>query len=208
MPRHHISPLASPMTGSGRGIQYAEASRINHCLWNTGSPPSRVMTIEIAATALRSRRRFARGLLRTSRHPMISAQGMPGARCARSRARSVESTRVSHHGQTGNTRHSPHSACTAISCSPPERAFLPRHRRDAKHHRQPSASVGASGPHDLAPSASCAVVYRAINVHRTPPHVRDHRKVATILFLPCRQAKIRKVRSRHSKPTSPCFQHR
>src|ERR1700722_10258419 len=29
------------------------------------------------------------------------AQGMPGARCARSRACSVESTRVSHHGHTG-----------------------------------------------------------------------------------------------------------
>jgi hypothetical protein len=27
---------------------------------------------------------------------------MPGARCARSRACSVESTRVSHHGHTGN----------------------------------------------------------------------------------------------------------
>jgi hypothetical protein len=29
------------------------------------------------------------------------AQGMPGARCARSRACSVVSTRVSHHGHTG-----------------------------------------------------------------------------------------------------------
>src|ERR1700730_6876596 len=32
---------------------------------------------------------------------------MPGARCARSRACSVENTRVSHHGHTGYTRHSP-----------------------------------------------------------------------------------------------------
>jgi hypothetical protein len=31
---------------------------------------------------------------------------MPGARCTRSRACSVESTRVSHHGRTGITRHS------------------------------------------------------------------------------------------------------
>ena len=34
---------------------------------------------------------------------------MPGARCTRSRACSVENTRVSHHGYTGNTRHSPHN---------------------------------------------------------------------------------------------------
>jgi hypothetical protein len=30
------------------------------------------------------------------------AQGMPGARCARSRACRVENTRVSHHGHTGS----------------------------------------------------------------------------------------------------------
>ena len=30
---------------------------------------------------------------------------MPGARCTRSRACSVESTRVSHHRSTENTRH-------------------------------------------------------------------------------------------------------
>ena len=34
------------------------------------------------------------------------AWGMPGARCTRGRACSVESTRVSHHGRTGITRHS------------------------------------------------------------------------------------------------------
>jgi hypothetical protein len=32
---------------------------------------------------------------------------MPGAQCARSRVCSVERTRVSHHGHTGNARHSP-----------------------------------------------------------------------------------------------------
>ena len=32
---------------------------------------------------------------------------MPGAWCARSRAWWVENTRVSHHGHTGNARHSP-----------------------------------------------------------------------------------------------------
>jgi hypothetical protein len=37
---------------------------------------------------------------------------MPGAWCARSRACRVESTRVSHHGHTGNARHSPRNGFT------------------------------------------------------------------------------------------------
>ena len=77
------------------------------------------------------------------------AQGMPGARCARSRVWCVESTRVSHHGHTGNTRHSPRNGFTAyialsrvtgLSCHPRRRSCL--HQLDA--------SVGASGPHDFA----------------------------------------------------------
>src|SRR5258708_12261378 len=56
------------------------------------------------------------------------AQGMPGARCARSRACSVVNTRVSHHGHTGTTRHSPRngfngcfslSPVTGLVCHPP-----------------------------------------------------------------------------------------
>ena len=43
-----------------------------------------------------------------------------------------------------------------------------RHRRDAKHHRQLDASVGASGPHDFAVRVS-AVRQRAARVHRIPP---------------------------------------
>src|SRR5580704_7410031 len=34
--------------------------------------------------------------------------------------------------------------------SPGTGLFCPRHQRDAKHHRQLSASVGAPGPHDFA----------------------------------------------------------
>jgi hypothetical protein len=34
--------------------------------------------------------------------------------------------------------------------SPVTGLFCHRHRRDAKHHRQLSASVGAPGPHDFA----------------------------------------------------------
>jgi hypothetical protein len=54
------------------------------------------------------------------------AQGMPGAWCARSRAWCVESTRVSHHGHTGNTRHSPRNGFNGfLRDLPGDRAFLP-----------------------------------------------------------------------------------
>ena len=48
----------------------------------------------------------SRGAMRPSCAETLSlekqrAQGMPGARCARSRACSVVNTRVSHHGHTG-----------------------------------------------------------------------------------------------------------
>jgi hypothetical protein len=84
------------------GIQYAAAYRFHHCrLWNIGSPLSRVMTVEGVAQFRDLAAQFARGLLSISLPSDQRAQGMPGARCARSRAWCVESTRVSHHGHTG-----------------------------------------------------------------------------------------------------------
>ena len=93
------------------------------------------------------------------------AQGMPGAWCARSRACSVESTRVSHHGHTGNTRHSPRSGFNGfLRALPGDRACLPP-SPGAVSCTELDASVGASGPHDFAvrlrrpvfaPSASTA----------------------------------------------------
>jgi hypothetical protein len=54
------------------------------------------------------------------------AQGMPGARCARSYARSVESTRVSHHRHAGNIRHSPRNDFNGLfRALPGDRALLP-----------------------------------------------------------------------------------
>jgi hypothetical protein len=77
---------------------------------------------------------------------------MPGAQCTRGRACRVGSTRVSHHGRTGITRHSRTrmvltvssglSLVTGLSCH--------HHRDDAKHYRQLDASVGASGPHGFS----------------------------------------------------------
>jgi hypothetical protein len=103
------------------------------------------------------------------------AQGMPGARCARSRVWCVESTRVSHHGRAEITRHSPRNGFTAyialsrvtgLSCHPRRRSCL--HRLDS--------SVGASGPHDFAVRLRRASSLRAVNVHHIPPHVRDDRE--------------------------------
>ena len=102
------------------------------------------------------------------------AQGKPGARCTRSRACSVESTRVSHHRFTGT----PGLPCAMVltayfALSPVTGLFCHRRRRNFFH--QLDASVGASGPHDfavrsqalssVAPSASIA----------SRPNVRDDR---------------------------------
>ena len=73
---------------------------------------------------------------------------MPGARCARSRVCSVESTRVSHHGHTGNTRHSPRKGFTAYLVLSPVIGLLTPSL--AKLLRQLDASAEASGPHDFA----------------------------------------------------------
>jgi hypothetical protein len=91
---------------------------------------------------------------------------MPGARCTRSRAWWVESTRVSHHGRTGITRHSRTRMVLTVSfvLSPVIGLVCHRHQRNC--FRQLDAGVEASGPHDFtvralvlssaAPSASIA----------------------------------------------------
>jgi hypothetical protein len=93
---------------------------------------------------------------------------MPGARCARSRVCIVESTRVGHHGHTGNTRHSPRNGFTAyIALS--RVTGLSCHRRRRNRFRQLDASVGASGPHDFAVRRSSAVRQRAVDGSRENP---------------------------------------
>jgi hypothetical protein len=91
---------------------------------------------------------------------------MPGAQCTRSRACSVENTRVSHHGYTGNHPAFPHAngfngflralpgdrAC--LSPSPAElcSANLTPASRRQDHTTSPSASAHSSH----APAASTA----------------------------------------------------
>jgi hypothetical protein len=81
------------------------------------------------------------------------AQGMPGAWCARSRAWCVVNTRVSHHGHTGNTRHSPRNGFNGfLRTLPGDRACLSPSPADHSANLTP-----ASGrqDHTTSPSA-CA----------------------------------------------------
>jgi hypothetical protein len=75
---------------------------------------------------------------------------MPGAQCTRSRACSVESTRVSHHGRTGSpgipARNGFNGLLRALLG---DRALLPPSSAKIAF-RELDASVGASGPHDFA----------------------------------------------------------
>ena len=82
---------------------------------------------------------------------------MPGAQRTRSRACSVENTRVSHHGYAEITRHSRTRMVLTVSfvLSPVTGLFC--HRRLAEWLRELDASVGASGPHDFAVRVSAFV---------------------------------------------------
>jgi hypothetical protein len=77
------------------------------------------------------------------------------------------------------------------------------HRRWRKCFRQLDAGIEASGPHDFAVRLR-AVRQQHVSVHRIPPRVRDDRDtplewdetgIAIFLFLPTRQAKVRKFRN-------------
>jgi hypothetical protein len=98
---------------------------------------------------------------------------MPGADAPVAARGVVDSTRVSHHGHTGITRHSPRNGFNSLfRALPGDRAFLPP--SPAKNvFRQLDASVGASGPHDFAVREAASPVKRAARVHRIPPYVRD-----------------------------------
>ena len=109
------------------------------------------------------------------------AQGMPGARCARSLAcKNESSTHASHHGHTGNTRHSPRNGLRLISRSPRgPGSFAPV----VSQGLTPQTLTPASGcqDHTTLPSASSALVSHAISVHRNPPHVRDDRETPLLV---------------------------
>src|SRR3984957_9082448 len=83
-------------------------------------------------------------------------QGMPGADAPAAARGVIGSTRVSHHGHTGITRHSPRNGFNSLfRALPGDRAFLPPSLAKVAF-RQLDASIGASGPHDFAVRASAA----------------------------------------------------
>ena len=110
-------------------------------------------------------------------------QGTPGADAPAAARGVVGSTRVSHHGHTGITRHSPRNGFNSLfRALPGDRACLPPSPRGYRRVRPVradiasatlDASVGASGPHDFAVREVASPVKRAARVHRIPPYVRD-----------------------------------
>jgi len=76
---------------------------------------------------------------------------MPGAQCTRSRACSVESTRVSHRRSPGNHPAFPHAMVLTASFVLSPAIGLSCHRHPRKPgFRELDAGVEASGPHDFA----------------------------------------------------------
>ena len=147
--------------------------------WMPGSNPG--MTTEFASSPRHKTQfrdlaaRRARGLPFTSR--LLKFRGRRECRAPDAPVAArvvVVSTRVSHHGHTGNTRHSPRNGFNGfLRALPGDRACLPPSSADNSANL--SASVGASGPHDFAVRFS-AVRQRRIRVHRIPSRVRDDRE--------------------------------
>ena len=96
---------------------------------------------------------------------------MPGAQCARSRAWWVVNTRVSHHGHTGNTRHSPRNGFNGFfRALPGDRAFLSPSPALLSANLTPASR---RQDHTTSPSASVPLVKLRIRVHRIPFRVDD-----------------------------------
>jgi hypothetical protein len=159
-------------------------------------PLLRVMTIGVVATTSRSRRTFARGL--TLNFPPSHNRGRRECRAPDAPAALRAKVRV---------------ARTQVNTVTPESPGIPRAmvlRRISRSPRgpgsfapvvsrvNPQTLTPASGcqDHTTLPSASGALVSRAISVHRIPPHVRDDREtpllvrrddLLLLLFLPSRQ---------------------
>jgi hypothetical protein len=94
------------------------------------------------------------------------AWGMPGARCTRSRACSVGSTRVSHHGCTGEPGIPARDGVNGLfRALPGDRALLSPSPR-AVFCAKLDASVEASGPHDFA----VRITRHSSKAHQRPPH--------------------------------------
>ena len=92
---------------------------------------------------------------------------MPGARCTRSRAWCVESTRVSHHGRTGITRHSRTRMVLTVSFALSPVTGLSCHRRSRKSPCENLTPASGRQDHTTSPSAH-ALRQERRRVHRIP----------------------------------------
>jgi hypothetical protein len=88
----------------------------------------------------------------------------------------VESTRVSHHGRTGDHPAFPHAmVLTAYSALSLVTGLVCHHRR-RNLFRQLDASVGASGPHDFAVRKIALSSLAQLASIASRPYVRDDRE--------------------------------
>jgi hypothetical protein len=93
---------------------------------------------------------------------------MPDARRVRSRVRSVESARVSHHGHAANVRHSPRNGFNGfLRALPGDRALLPPSSLRSLLLKNLTPASGRQD-HTTSPSASGALVFGTVSVHRIP----------------------------------------
>ena len=102
---------------------------------------------------------------------------MPDAPCARSLVCELEKAhKRSHHGHTGNARHSPRDGFTgSFVLFPGTGLSCPRHRRGVSGPLGPTSpsrrldtSVGASEPHDFSVRFAARPSCAPKSVHRIP----------------------------------------
>ena len=163
-----------------RGSSTRAASRFHHRrLWNTGSPAfAGDDSYHLGATP------HSRGAIRPScasnRFAPKRAWGMPGARCTRSRAWCVESTRVSHHGRTGITRHSRTRMVLTVSFALSLVTGLSCHHRLADCFPRNLTPASGRQDHTTSPSALAPFVKSAATSTASRPNVRDDRETPLV----------------------------
>jgi len=101
---------------------------------------------------------------------------MPGARCTRSRAWCVESTRVSHHGRTGITRNSRTRMVLTVSFALSPVIGLSCHRRSRKSSCENLTPASRRQDHTTSPFALVPFVKSAAASTASSTNVRDDRE--------------------------------
>ena len=128
---------------------------------------------------------------------------MPGARCARSLVcEMIKAHKHSHHGHTGNTRHSPRNGVNSLyRALPGDRAFLPPSPRGTPqqglisasgyqdHTTSPYAAALSSGPIIIKPDAAASIASRAQRVVTIAIRPSVGHETAGVLKLICPTAK-------------------